>query len=165
MDSSKRLNELLLKVVRDIADYQFGDGVGKVLFPDECRVEVSKRTRRPRRVYLKDKLLATIRPPDNFLALTIDGALKLMEALGKNAPKVVVKNDFADKITQGMSVMAHHVSRCEGVVKPGDEVLVVDEEGKLLAVGRAVASSKTIVDLERGVVVKIRKTRESRDQN
>jgi len=165
MASSGRLDELLLKSVREIADYQFGPGAGEALFPSGCRVEISKRTKRPRRIYLDGKLLATVRPPDNFLALTLEGGERLLKGLGEKAPVIIVKNKFVDKVRKGMSVMAHHVLKCSDEIRPGDEVIVVDEGGSVIAVGRAAAASQTIRDLRSGVVVKVRKYRKTDDQN
>ena len=36
--------KMLLQIIRKIADYQFGRGAGKRLFPEDVIVKVSKRT-------------------------------------------------------------------------------------------------------------------------
>ncbi len=155
--SESSANYLLLRIVRDIADYQFGRGVGERLFPDNCKVEISKRTRRPKYIYLDGEILATIRYPDNLLALTLAGARRLLEIAGGSALKVIVKKRAVEKVRKGMSPLARDVAHYDERIRPGDEVLILDEEGKLLAVGRAVVSGPTFKGLERGVVVKIRK--------
>jgi len=158
MDSSKS-NKLLLRIVRDIADYQFGKGVGEKIFPDECRVEISKRTKRPKYVYLGSSLLATIRYPDNLLALTLEGGERLREALREHAPKVIVKEKAIQKLKQGMNLTANDIIRCSREINPGEEVLIEDEKGELLAIGKASVSSQTMLELERGIVIKVRKVR------
>ena len=158
MESSKS-NNLLLRIVRDIADYQFGKGVGEKIFPDDCKVEISKRTRRPKYVYLGDKLLATIRYPDNLLALTLEGGRRLRDVLGERAPIIVVKEKAIQKLKQGMNLTARDIIRCAREIRPGEEVLVEDERGNLLAIGKASVASRTMLELKRGVVIKVRKAR------
>jgi len=148
----------LLRIVRDIADYQFGRGVGERLFPDDCRVEISKRTKRPKYVFFRGEILATIRYPDNLLALTLAGAKRLLEVAGDSALKVIVKKKAVEKIKRGMNPLARDVIYYDERIRPGDEVLLLDEDGNFIAVGRAVVSGSTIKGLERGVVVKIRKS-------
>ena len=110
--SESSANYLLLRIVRDIADYQFGRGVGERLFPDNCKVEISKRTRRPKYIYLEGEILATIRYPDNLLALTLAGARRLLEITGSSALKVIVKktkdacNEFNKYIKEKRKVVA-----------------------------------------------------------
>lgn len=151
-------NNFLLKIVRDIADYQFGRGVGEKLFTDDCKVEVSKRTKRPRHIYLDGKILATIRYPDNLLALTPLGARKLIEIVGDLAPKVIVRKNATDRVRKGLAPHPHEIIHYDDRIRPGDEVLILCENGELLAVGKAVISGSSIKGLIRGSVVKIRKS-------
>ena len=73
-EASRSSNRDLLRIVRAIADYQFGGGIGEKLFDDGCIVKISKRTGRPKYVYEGEEVLATVRYPDNLLALTLKGA-------------------------------------------------------------------------------------------
>ena len=157
MDTSEPLRKLLLKAVRDIADYQFGRDVGEKLFPESCRVQLSKRTGKPRYVYLGGDLLATIRYPDNLLALTLKGAERLREVLGEKAGRVIIREEAVEKLRKGMSPAASDLVFCSDGIRPGDEVVVEAENGRILAVGRAVVSAQTMREAGSGVVVKVRK--------
>lgn len=148
---------MLLKAVRDIADYQFGRGAGEKLFPESCRVELSKRTGKPRYVYLGEDLLATIRYPDNLLALTLKGAERLREILGDKVRRVVVDERAVEKLRRGMNLAAGDVKFCSDDIRPGDEVVIESQGGRVLAVGRAVVSAQTMREVGSGVVVKVRK--------
>jgi len=147
----------LLRIVRDLADYQFGKGVGEKLFPEDCRIEVSKRTGRPRYVYHGEKLLATIRYPDNLLALSLEGAERLRKILGEDAPRVIVRKSAVEKILKGLNPTARDLLSCSPNLRPGDEVIIEDVDGGIVAIGRAVVSSQTMRELREGVIVKIRK--------
>ncbi|MCS7132243.1 MAG: hypothetical protein NZ918_00775 [Aigarchaeota archaeon] len=159
MENSKSsADSFLLKIVRDITDYQFRKGVGERLFPDNCRVKVSGRTKRPKYVYFDGEILATIRYPDNLLALTMAGARRLLDVASNIALKVILKKNSVEKIKQGMGPLPREIVYFDERIKPGDEVLLLDEDGELIAVGRAVVSGSTFKGLERGIVVKIRKS-------
>lgn len=157
-NSRSSVNRLILKIVRDIADYQFGKGIGKKLFPDNCRVEISRRTGKPKYIYLDGEILATIRYPDNLLALTLEGAKRLLEAANNSALRVIVKKNAVGKVKQGMGPLPREIAYYDERIRPGDEVVLLDEDGELIAVGKAVVSGATFKGLERGNVVKIRKS-------
>lgn len=145
-----------LKYVRSIADYQFGAGVGERLFPEGCEVRLSKRTGRPRHVFLEGRLLATVRP-DGLLALTLDGAKRLAEAVPRPRFRVVVAPRAARWVRDGRDVRCGDVCEVDEELLPGEEALVEDAEGNLIAVGRAVVSASTMRALSSGVAVRVRR--------
>jgi len=159
---SKSSDKRLLEAVRAIADYQFGAGVGLKLFPEGCRVEISKRTRRPKYVYHGDDLLATIRYPDNFLALTIKGAERLAKVVPPPRLRVIVKKKAVEKLNKGMSPLPRDIIEADERILPGEEVLILDEKGALIAVGKASVAGSLMKRLSMGAVVKLRKTRTDR---
>ena len=157
--ASRSSDRELLKIVRTIADYQFGGGVGEKLFDDGCVVKISKKTRRPKYVYEGDEVLATVRYPDNLLALTLRGAEKLSKILPRPRFRVVIRPKALDKILKGMNPTAGDVLDADEKIVPGEEVLVEDLRGELIGVGRAVVSGSLMKALASGVVVKLRKVR------
>ncbi|MCC6023656.1 MAG: pseudouridine synthase [Thaumarchaeota archaeon] len=159
MEGSKFLDRLLLRIVRDIADYQFGRGTGEKLFPDECVVEVSKRTGRPRYIKLGEEILATIRYPDNMIALSLRGAERLREALGDKAPRIVLRESGVERVLRGMNPLAADIQYCSDGIRPGEEVLVESSDGRLIAIGKAITSSRIVRELKTGAVIKIRKVK------
>jgi uncharacterized protein with predicted RNA binding PUA domain len=56
-----------------IADYQFGKGIGKKLFPGGTTFQLS-RTKRVRQVLFSGNRIATARAKDGFFTLSIEGA-------------------------------------------------------------------------------------------
>jgi predicted RNA-binding protein (TIGR00451 family) len=146
-----------LKRIRSVADYQFGKGVGVKLFPKNVKIEFSKRTGRIRYVYLDDKRLATLRPTDGLFSLSIAGAKRIAENRDSAKCFVTVKDDVSKFIAEGGDVFAVHVVEANDEIRPKDEVIVVNENGEVLAVGRAVLSGEEMKASKTGVAVKVRR--------
>ena len=142
--------------LRSIADYQFGKGVGAKLFPENIQVEYSPRTGRIRFINLNGERLATLRPTDGMLSLSVKAA----KFMAENAPFakcfVTIKSDVAEFIAKGGDVFAVHVLRVDDAIRAKEEVIVKDEEGNILAVGRALLSSAEMTAFKTGVAVKVR---------
>ncbi|MEM3672906.1 MAG: PUA domain-containing protein [Candidatus Bathyarchaeia archaeon] len=146
-----------LRRIRSVADYQFGKGVGVKLFPDNVEIEFSKRTGRIRYVYLNGKRLATMRPTDGLFSLSIAGAKRIVENACDAKCFVTVQKNVSKFIAEGGDVFATHVARADDEIRPKDEVIVLDEDGNVLAVGRAVLSGEEMKAFRCGVAVKVRR--------
>jgi predicted RNA-binding protein (TIGR00451 family) len=146
-----------LRRIRSVADYQFGKGVGVKLFPDSVKIEYSKRTGRIRYVYLNGKRLVTMRPTDGLFSLSIAGAKRIVENACDAKCFVTVRKDVSKFIAEGGDVFAVHVVDADGEIRPKDEVIVLDEDGNVLAVGRAVLSGEEMKVFRCGVAVKVRR--------
>lgn len=148
-----------LERVRAIADYQFGPGAGEALFPEGVSITYSKTTGRIRHIYLNGGLLASMRPLDGFLTLTITGAERLISGLDEPGFAVVVSDVAVPMVSRGRSVFAKHVIKASSEIRPGDEVVVLDEEGRVIAVGKALLSGDEMLSFRLGVAVKVRRCR------
>ena len=146
-----------LKKIRSIADYQFGRGVGAKLFPRDVKVVYSKRTGRIRYVYLNNKRLATLRPTDGLFSISIQGAKRIAENASSAKCFVTVKKEVSSFIADGSDVFAVHIVRADDEIRPKDEVIVISEDGEVLAVGRAVLSGREMKAFKTGVAVKVRR--------
>ena len=140
-----------------MADYQFGKGVGAKLFPENVEIAYSKRTGRIRYIYLNGKRLATLRPTDGLFSLSIKGAKRIAENAGSAKCFVTVQNNVSRFIAEGGDVFTVHVVKADDEIRSKDEVIVVDEDGRVLAVGRSVLSSEEIKSFKVGVAVKVRR--------
>jgi uncharacterized protein with predicted RNA binding PUA domain len=145
-----------LQRVRSVADYQFGRGVGRMLFPETVEIQFSKSTGRIRYVNLNDERLVTLRPTDGLLSLSVTAARLMVECLGFTGALVTVRSDVAGFVADGGDVFAAHVVRVDEAVHAKDEVIVVDESGRVVAVGRAALSSSEMRAFKTGVAVKVR---------
>ena len=146
-----------LEKIRKIADYQFGKGVGEKLFPENVKIVFSKRTGRIRHVYLNDKLLATLNPITGFFTLTIEGAKKVLEAMQPKRLWVQVRDDAALFVEKGSDVFVKHVTDLDEEIRPGEEVIVVNSKGEVIAVGRAMLSGAEMRVFNRGIAVRVRR--------
>ena len=146
-----------LRRVRSVADYQFGKGVGIKLFPGNVEILYSKRTGRIRYVCLNGRRLATLRPTDGSFSLSIRGAKRIDENADSAKCFVTVQNDVSKFIIEGGDAFAVHVVKANDEIHAKDEVIVLDENGKVLAVGRAVLSGLEMKAYKTGVAVKVRR--------
>jgi len=143
--------------IRSVADYQFGKSVGVKLFPENVEIVRSKRTGRIRYVYLSGKRLATLRPTDGLFSLSIAGAKRIVENADSVRCLVTVQDDVSNFVAEGGDVFAKHVIKADSDIRPKDEVIVVNQNGEVLAVGRAVLSGEEMEVFARGAAVKVRR--------
>ncbi|MEM2237487.1 MAG: PUA domain-containing protein [Candidatus Caldarchaeum sp.] len=151
MSSSK----MLLKHARQLASFLF-DVDGEDFFPDSCVVEVSPSTGKIRRIWLDGVVLATVRPSDGMISLTLEGGLRLAKLAKGLKHRVVVDEGGETRLKNGFDVSPANIIAVDESIIPGQDVLVVNAGGALLAVGKAVLSGVEMKELRRGTAVKIR---------
>ena len=67
-------------------------------------------------------------------------------------------------MARGGTLFAKHVTEVDPDIRAGEEVLVVDEEGSLIATGKAHLSPEEMIQMNRGPAVKIRKGADESDE-
>ncbi|MCL7415529.1 MAG: pseudouridine synthase [ANME-2 cluster archaeon] len=144
-----------LKRVRIIADFQFGRGAGKAIFPDGSEFLMS-RTKRVRQITFNSERIATVRARDGLLTLSMDGAARLHSFLKAPSSRVVVMSDAVPFVREGKTAFARHVIEADPLIRASDEVLVVDEDDTLHATGQAALSAGEMLEFERGAAVVVR---------
>ncbi|MBN1682907.1 pseudouridine synthase [Candidatus Bathyarchaeota archaeon] len=146
-----------LQKIRYIGDFQYGIKAGEILFPNNIEIVYSRNTGRIKHIFLDNVLQATFRPTDGLLTLTIHAAQRLIDKIPNLNYKVIVQNDVSEFISKGRNVFAKHVINAGDNIRPGDETLVLDENQKVIAVGKALLTSDEIKSFKRGVAVKVRR--------
>jgi uncharacterized protein with predicted RNA binding PUA domain len=149
--------ENALTRIRSTADYQFGKGVGVKLFPENVDIEYSKATGRIRYIYLNGERLATLRPTDGLLSLSITAAQTVAEIRSSAKCFITVKNEVSKYIADGGDVFAVHVVAVDLEIRAKDEVIILDEDQRVLAVGRALLSANEMLAFKSGVAAKVRR--------
>jgi uncharacterized protein with predicted RNA binding PUA domain len=150
----------MLGRVRVIADYQFGNGAGAGLFPEECEFQLSQ-TGRVRQILLNGERIATVRARDGRLTLSYSGASRLRETIPPPAYRVSIDPSVSDFIAKGKTAFAKHVVAADPGIRAGDEVLLVTGDDELLATGMAILSGSEMLAFNYGPAVKVRQGRES----
>ena len=69
---------------------------------------------------------------------------------------MTVRNDVSEFVADGGDVFAAHVVKVYDTIHAKDEVIIVDEGGRVLAVGRALLSGSEMRAFKIGVAVKVR---------
>lgn len=151
--------EFVLEKIRKIADYQFGKGIGKVLFPDNVEVVFSKRTGRIKYIYLDGELLAALNPLTGLFTLTLEGAKRVFEAMEPKHLWVKVSDEAASFVEGGSDVFAKYVVDADPEIRPGEEVIIINSNGEVIAVGKSILSGVEMKSFRRGVAVKVRRGR------
>ena len=147
------LQELL--ELREIAEFQFGVK-GEYLIPSDILVVESPTTSRIRLIISEGKPYLSIRARDYRFNLHIAAGYVLNRVLPKPKLRVYVKDEYASFVSMGKTLFCKHVLLADPGIRPDDEVLVLDGNGELVAVGRATKAGWEMVFHKRGEAVKIR---------
>ena len=146
-----------VKKVKAIADYQFGIGAGEALFKGNINIEKSKKTGKIRHVYDGKTLIVNMRASDSYLILSKEGAKRLHNKMPYPQNRVVVNKDSEPFALDGKSVFCKFVTECDENIRAKDEVLIVNEDDKLLAYGKALLGACEIEQFMTGQAIKTRK--------
>lgn len=145
--------------IREIADLQFGKGVGLALIPDGHLVVLNKAPSIDRmdEVVCDGAILASMKYDIGIgwrLILRMQGAMRAEGVLSKG---FVVCDPSAVKFVQdSKNLMAPGVIDAHPDVSDGDEVLIVTPEMKVIATGIAKMSAAGMIAADKGVGVKTR---------
>ena len=146
-----------VKKVKAIADYQFGFGAGDAIFEGNINIEKSKKTGKIRHIYDGKTLLVNMRASDSYLILSKEGAKRLHANIPYPHNRVVVNKDSEPFALDGKSVFCKFVVDCDDNIRAKDEVLIVNEDDKLLAYGKALLGACEIEQFQTGQAIKTRK--------
>ena len=142
-------------------DYIFGNGTSKRLDFETIDFQYSRRTGRLRYVINREtkEILFTLRA-NGSIAPTISGArFMLGRRIGKKSrPRwvVTVINGVSEFVANGKTVFCKHVITCDEDLRAGEDVVVSNQRGELLAVGKTVVPASVMKQFKRGAAVKVR---------
>lgn len=135
---------------------------------------VMSRTSRIRNMIDSEGLhLFSPRLAEGGMSLTVEGARKLHSLRklatptefivddftfhpGEGPAWVVVDSDAEPFVNEGRNVMHGFVLACDPWIRPGETVLIVNSEGKLLAIGRSQSTAGELATFKKGIAVKVR---------
>lgn len=142
--------------VRAVADYQFGKGAADALMDGKVTLVKSKNVDRIRNVLVDGEHILSMRAEDGFYTLRPPGAKRLLKGLPAPRQRVVVQDDSIEFNRQGKNVFCSFVADADSEIRLQDEVLVVDKNDVLVAIGRAQLTRAEMLAFKKGIAVKVR---------
>jgi 7-cyano-7-deazaguanine tRNA-ribosyltransferase len=148
-----------LRKIKAISDFQFNPTVTDILFDNDRKVNVeySKNTGRIKHIYYDDKLLLNFRPQNGLFTLSLYAANKIIKHTSIPHLRAVVLSDISDFIKEGRNVFCKHITEIDDNLRPLDEVIVVNQEDELLAIGKLILPVPYIKSFSSGIAIKVRK--------
>jgi Prefoldin, molecular chaperone implicated in de novo protein folding, alpha subunit len=143
----------------ELVDYFYGRNahlIFKDLDLNMLKLCYSKATGRLRAIVYGDEVFAFIRASDFRLIPRISMARLLHSVIPYPRHRIVVVNEIAEDVLEGHTVFSRHVLEGDESIKPFDEVLIVDENDRLIGIGRALISYEAIITALRGPAIRIR---------
>lgn len=150
---------LALRKAKGISDYQFGPLITDILFDNEQKisVEFSKNTGKIKHIFYEDKIILNFRPSNGFFTLTLFSAKKIIENVERPTLRAIVLTEISEFIKKGRNVFCKHVTDIDCNLRPFDEVIVVNQEDDLLAIGRLVLPVSYVKSFKIGIAINVRK--------
>ncbi|AAG18970.1 PUA domain-containing protein [Halobacterium salinarum] len=146
-----------IPALRTVAAYQYGAAAGRALFPEDKPHHVQRSsTGRPQQIHRDDGARLVSVGLDGRLTLGPAGGQRLIDALEHPRARVVVGDESEPFVRDGKNVFAKFVTDVDDDARQGDELAVVHEDGRLLAVGRAELDAASMRDFETGMAVSVR---------
>ncbi|MDR0335175.1 MAG: tRNA guanosine(15) transglycosylase TgtA [Methanomassiliicoccaceae archaeon] len=148
--------DALLERTMAVARYQFGKEAADVLVRGRTEIVTSRNTGKIRNVISDGEHVLSMRADDGLFTLRPEGAARI--AAGVPAPhmRVTVSDDAVPFVTEGRNVFCAFVKECDENIRPMEEVLVVDGNDRLVAVGRAMLVRGEMLSFRKGIAVKVR---------
>ncbi len=140
-------NALVGETLRATADFQFGPGAGSLLVPDSARLR--GRLYATVTCTVEGQQLCSYVGSTGLLSLTLAGARRI-SSLGNYWVR------FDGETLRGGSLFAVAVTDADPLIRPGDEVIVLNTDGEVVGVGRSEMSGREMCEFDNGRAVSIR---------
>ncbi|MCL2608170.1 MAG: tRNA guanosine(15) transglycosylase TgtA [Methanomassiliicoccaceae archaeon] len=146
----------LLERALAVARYQFGAEAAAAMFSGRMEFVTSRNTGKIRNVISNGEHILSMRAGDGLFSLRIEGAERMIASVPGEHMRVVVSDDAIPFVSEGRNVFCAFVKECDPEIRPMEEVLAVNGNGKLLAVGRAMLVRDEMLSFKKGIAVKVR---------
>jgi conserved protein with predicted RNA binding PUA domain len=143
-------------------DALFGKGVSNVL-PRDLSFLYSRKTGRIKCFGINNHLMGTLRS-DGGIALTIYGGSILLKDSSFKQNCIIPKEEAVPFVSDGRSLFCKHIEWFGSNINIGSEVVVVDKNDVVIAVGKSVVSQSQLKGRIGDVAVKIREGIKSRGE-
>ena len=143
--------------LRQILNYQYGHNVGDYLINEnENHIKIirSKQTKRIKNVYINEKNIVNLRAKDGYYIITIESSKIILDKIKKPFMRLIVSDEAIPYIRKGYSLFCKYVENGDFDLYPGDTVILVDKNDKILGIGKLVLNLEEIKSLKRGIAAK-----------
>ena len=137
----------LQETLRATADYQFGRGAGIALIPDAAHIR--GKLYRTVLCQIENQQTCAFVAENGILSLTLEGGRRIQPL-----DRYWVR--YEGKTLKGGSLFAIGVNEADPGIRPGDEVIITNTDGQVLAVGRSEMSGREMCEFRKGRAVSIR---------
>ncbi len=152
---------LALRKLKAISYYQFGQEITPILFRELNNIIIvrSKNTNKIKYVHLKDtdELLLSLKPTNGLFTLSFLAAQMIVKETRPPKLRAIVLTEISEFILKGRNVFCKHVIDIDDELRPMDEVIVVNQQDEVLAIGRVKIPIAYIKSFTRGVAIDVRK--------
>lgn len=127
----------IMKKIYSILRFQFETDVfEESLKSEHIRIEFSRNTGNMKYIYLNKERLLSYKPTTGMFTLSVVGAKFLHSQSTSPNHRVIIQSEVEEFIRQGKSVFTQHTVYIDEKLRIGSEVLVVNEEDDLVAIGK-----------------------------
>ncbi|MFW9844784.1 MAG: DUF5591 domain-containing protein [Candidatus Thorarchaeota archaeon] len=137
----------LEEIMRATADFQFGSGAGKLLIPENAKL--GGKPYRQIVCRIEKEQVCSFIASSGTISLTLSGA-KLLAPLKRYWVRLDVSQ------VKGGSIFAVGINEADSEIRPGDEVIVINKDNEVIAVGKSEMSGREMCELSRGRAVSLR---------
>lgn len=148
----RRLSESDAMLLRARAAYQWDWSVARALIPGPEGFMVDIVRGRMRYVLMEGSVYLTLRPNDGLFSPSLAAARRIIAASEPPRYRIIIRGD---REVRG-SILARDVAGMDPELRPGDEVVIVDENDALVGVGRLRVPYRMIDGLVYGEVARVR---------
>ncbi|MEB3756871.1 MAG: hypothetical protein GSR79_08475 [Desulfurococcales archaeon] len=146
-------DENIRETIRVMIERQFGRKLAEYIANrDSLEIELSPKTGRIRQVFVDSKRILTLRASDGWFTISLDFAKIILDLCKGKRYRVISEKDIELK----GSLLVPGIVDCDENIRSGDEVVIVDIEGKLLGVGKARMSCQAMKTSLKGEAVRVR---------
>lgn len=167
MKTKTLLREDLYHHVFAILSYQFNEKFAQVFLEpfEKMEFKFSASTGKLRYISLEGNLQASYRSDLGTFTLSLEAASRVHDKMPAPLFSVKVLTEISEFIKQGKSVFSKHVLHIDPQLRIGDEVMIVDEQDRLLNVGKLELPPCYFPSIRNGSAVKVRKNIEKEKIN
>lgn len=150
--------DILIQIFDTLA-YIYDTKVVDALMRDykDFHFEFSKQTGRLRYIHKGKDPFLTIIPTTGWIVASFE-AFEIIKKVSETPRyRVIVSDEAAQFASEGKSVFSHHIIQIDQNLRPNDEVMIVDQQDRIAALGKLNFPIQYIINQRNGVAVKNKK--------